>query len=392
MTETLFRKSCTPAPRDELLIRAAILEGTAGWEAWENWRREADLDEIGDSSIRLFPLVYQRFREQLKGDPVAPIMKGVYRRTWYKNQMLLEQARKVVSALQQESIPSLMLKGIPLTLRYYRDQGVRPMQDVDIAVPFHTVNRAITILQKMGYRYREIRPLEHLREFTHGAEFFSGVMGRIDLHWNIIHELRTSEVDGLFWQSAEPLDLGGVQTLAPDAAYLLAHICLHAAWWAQYPTFKWIPDAIVILNQVPDRILWSSLLHLAQSPRLALPLKDSLGYLQERMSAPVPGRVLDALKKLKVTRKEAAVYEWRLLPYSQRGRKRWLGTLTWLWSYYEQESLFGEVGKEGGLKGWAIRVSGFFRFLMSRYDAKSMPHLAVILLAKFIRRPYVLFR
>src|SRR2546430_6554391 len=51
---TLFRSS----PQQELLLRAALLQGPRAVEAFERWRHLVDVEELDPDSHRLLPQLY----------------------------------------------------------------------------------------------------------------------------------------------------------------------------------------------------------------------------------------------------------------------------------------------------------------------------------------------
>jgi hypothetical protein len=109
-------------------LRAALRPGDEGVAAWATLRDVLDLDDIWDPDIhRLLPLVYVNLRDAGVDDPDLPRLKGLYRRTWYLNQLKLAEARPWLELLQGEGIDTLLLKGVPLGLEYYGDLGQRPI-------------------------------------------------------------------------------------------------------------------------------------------------------------------------------------------------------------------------------------------------------------------------
>src|ERR1044071_9188610 len=105
-----------PTPAQELLLRAALLEGAPARRAYETWESTVVIDTLDDGSIRLLPLLYQNLRHQ--GIDVRSAtegrLRGAYRQSWYKNQILLGALGEVVERFAKAEIPTLVLKGVPL--------------------------------------------------------------------------------------------------------------------------------------------------------------------------------------------------------------------------------------------------------------------------------------
>ncbi len=52
------RKSIYPEYKHIQLLKACILEGESAIEAWKNWDRITDINDIDNASMRLLPSLY----------------------------------------------------------------------------------------------------------------------------------------------------------------------------------------------------------------------------------------------------------------------------------------------------------------------------------------------
>ena len=86
-------------------------------------------------SFRLLPLLYINLQKQGVDDPVMGKLKGIYRQAWSKNQTLFHEMAGVIAHLQDAGIKTMLLKGASLSLLYYKNNGARPMADIDVLVP-----------------------------------------------------------------------------------------------------------------------------------------------------------------------------------------------------------------------------------------------------------------
>ncbi|MFZ2396370.1 MAG: nucleotidyltransferase family protein [Smithella sp.] len=71
------------------------------------------------------------------------MLRGIYRKAWSKNQTLFHEMAKVVEYLQHAGIKTMLLKGASLSLLYYKNNGARPMADIDLLVPYKQVSEKI---------------------------------------------------------------------------------------------------------------------------------------------------------------------------------------------------------------------------------------------------------
>ena len=79
----------------------------------------------------------------------------------------------------------MLLKGAALTLLYYKDYGLRPMEDVDILVRTSEWQSTIDALSDLGWRARV--PVTPRRvAASHAMEFAGDGSQRIDLHWHLL--------------------------------------------------------------------------------------------------------------------------------------------------------------------------------------------------------------
>ena len=93
MDTVRFTGGCWPTREQELLLQAALMQGKETIDAWEAWKSTVEIAQIDQGSYRLLPLLYKNLRDHGVEDPWADTLKGVYRSTWYKNQLLFRHQR-----------------------------------------------------------------------------------------------------------------------------------------------------------------------------------------------------------------------------------------------------------------------------------------------------------
>src|ERR1700675_1639385 len=96
--------------------------------------------------------------------------------------------------------------------------------------------------------------------------------------------------------------INGVASLGLAPTELLVIVCAHAAHWQPLSPVRWIPDALKIMHRPSARIEWDRVVALAERWHVVLHLRDTLGYLARRWSAPVPATVFLALAHSRVAR------------------------------------------------------------------------------------------
>ena len=279
-----------PSPLQEQVLRAALLPGEAGAAAWGRLRPELDIDDLWDSEIyRMLPLVQRNLQGLGLDDPDLPRMRGLARRTWYENQVRLQQIRRALERLRSAGIDLMVLKGVPLAIQYYRDLALRPMADVDVLVPTGAVEDALAVLEADGWPVsrRELRN-------WHGTGLVHPDGRTLDLHWHVgiplllADEARSNDD---FWSASVPIEVDGLELRALCPADQLMHVLVHGSWAVSGAQVRWIADAAVVVRQAGDDLDWDRFVYQVARRRVMLPVRTALRYLAWEFEVPraLPG-------------------------------------------------------------------------------------------------------
>ena len=305
---------CWPTRDQELMLRAALLQGEPALESWNEWRRSVNLEVIDYGSHRMVPQLYRNLQRHGVKDPLMERLKGVYRYYLYKNEILLHRVGSVVAAFEEAGIQTMVLKGAALIQLYYRESGVRPMLDADVLVHAHQAEQAIELLTRLQWKPLRFMQPQIRIPIIHSTPFEDSGGRQLDLHWHLFWECFNASDDDDYWNKAIPIQMGGVQTLALNPTDQLLHTCWHGARWNEVPPIRWVADAMSILAASAEEIHWPSLLKKAQRHRIVLPVKDSLEYLKKKFDAPVPDSVLNSLSAVRISKIERENYELLVNP------------------------------------------------------------------------------
>lgn len=294
---------CTPSQEQTWLLKAALLSGKEALDAWHRWHSHINLDDIDPMSYRLLPLVYYNLKTY-DDDPIMARLKGVFRHTWYKNQILLHQVEQLVSAFQAAEIPVMFLKGAALALQYYPDVGTRFMLDVDIMVPHQDYIRAIDLM--FDQRWKLINCSEetlywyHQHQFEHAFTFHKE-RSQLDLHYRLLPFVpQTKET---YWATASSQEWHGRKVYFLNATDQLFHVCCHGPRWG-YAYLTWIADALTILINDTTKIHWDYLVEHSRQTRMIMYMRNALWYLSEEFHADIPDNVLHSLADIQASKAE----------------------------------------------------------------------------------------
>lgn len=305
--------SSFPTSLEEELIRAAVLEGDAARAAWAAWRAGADLDRLDAASQRLLPLVYRQLVRLDVNDRALPVLKGLYRLTWYRNARLLHAAAAALEALERAAIPTLLLKGAAL-LDVYGETGTRAMEDVDVLVPRGQVLEAMAALRDAGFSPERAAPETRLG-VRHSEPFTNADGASVDLHW---YAMWQPFDDRDLWERSRPSALAGAATRTLDPADQLLLVCVHGAAWNDPRPIRWVVDALVLLGDAEGPLDWSRLVERARARRLTVAAHDTLEYLQREFGGAIPADVLIALRRARAGLLEQAAQRALRRPPSAR--------------------------------------------------------------------------
>lgn len=363
-----------PTAQQELLIRAAVRANDAAVRAWEHWSRTTGDDPLDSGSERLLPLVH---RNLLRFGVDDPRLRAAYQRTASANELLFRAARPLLRRLQDAGVRTMLLKGAALARLVYRNDGVRPMGDIDVLVPHAQAPAAFRMIRESDWRPDP--PLRALGESyfaRHAYHFRNSHNLALDLHWRMfLDSARGAEADDEVWNGCAAMILeDGTATATPCAADLFFHICVHGARWSRMSPIRWVTDALAILGDSELTIDWNRFLRQGKLRRLRLPIRAAVGYLCARFDAPVPAHVRAELREWRGSRLERIEYDLWLRGTPALGPARMV-----LFHGLRYARL-----TEGS--GIARRIAGFPRYLEQLWDAPGATQLPRIALSKSLAR------
>jgi len=362
---------CLPTPQQELLLRAALLDGPMAVDAFHDWLGQVDLTALDEGSRRLLPLLYKNLKHNKVQASCMAELKATYRKTVFNNQLLFYRSSPALRALKNAGIEVMLLKGAALALSYYEEIGLRPMYDVDVLVP--TVKRleAIRVLSDLGWT--------PMYKAAHAQGFRSPDGVEIDLHWHALLEFSRERSDDQFWQSATAANIADLSVLVSSSSDSLFHVCIHGLKWNDIPPIRWIADAQMILraaHSAETSIDWPRLLQHAKRHRMTLPLMESLQYLKYLLQAAIPDEVLAELGANRIGLGERLDHASNSCLDSERG-----AFLTF-WSQYRE---YLHWARSHGIKN---NITGLPIFLKDLWKAKDLWQVPLLAIEGLTRRSF----
>ncbi|MFN9372657.1 MAG: nucleotidyltransferase family protein [Planctomycetaceae bacterium] len=374
-----------PSRLQTLLLHACLdSDPNSARRHFGEWQRQLDLDHIDFGSYRLLPLLWKRIEALAFDSRDRERIKGVYRRTWYANQLVLARASLLVQSLAARQIPTMVIKGAPLALCDYGDPGQRPMDDVDLVVPFAKAHQAVDALCDAGW-VPEPTPLTGTRVAAAGAHDswtagprrrelfddayfharhahgFRGPGGTgADLHWVFSQENFDPRLDQDVGNRAIPLRerAGGTRwahTLVPSPADHLLLLLVHGSRWNPVPPVRWAADSVILLRSAGTDLDWTQFEHSARDRGQAATAAVLLAYLEREFSCGIPAEVLRRLAAVPVSAAQRRNAELSMNP---PGISAGLAELSLLYQRYRSLRRAGGRTPAGGFPGYLRHVLG----------------------------------
>lgn len=338
-----------PSAAQQLLLQACLAPVDQASQAIRQWAEQPLHQRRDSGSRRLMPLLLRRCREielpaTLSAERAS--WKQEAMRTWQKNHRLLSCANRLAAGLESAGIPVLLIKGLPLALQAYGDLCVRPMADLDLAVPHRQARQAVEALTEAGWeplptplkgsgdpltgegdeqraeqlawisrqrRVEDFSPLYFHVRHSHGFRHRDGL--EVDLHWSIFQGQCDPERDDPLWEAAQ--SLAAINRIpqapaspllrTPEPAEHLLLLLAHGTRWNRIPPIRWIVDAVMLLRSTPE-LDWQRFHSRAQDRNLTLVGAELLTFLRDRFAPEIPLAVIEQLRSTARSSREHRLY------------------------------------------------------------------------------------
>ncbi len=234
--------------------------------------------------------------------------------------ILLEKTQRDVDAtLRSASIPALWLKGAALAYTVYPEPALRPMADLDVLVPYEQRERALEVVQGLGYDFYSLHGIrtrstgdDLARKLSaHHYHLRGGVSNAVilELHSRLLGSddrlLSLAQLDW-FWAHTETVRAGEgweFDTLTPEAHLLYG--CAHAI--LQHGEAQLYLLRFFDLHQITRAALdWPLIVDQAVALGWTLAVERALRRCMAFFATPVPAEVLEALVARRPAHEHAA--------------------------------------------------------------------------------------
>lgn len=294
----------SPNLEQKLLLKAALLQGTVATDSWQQWKASVDIENLDQESYQLLPLLYGNLSAHDVTDEHMGRLKGVYRRSWCENQVMLQNLTTILHCFQAGGIDTLLLKAAALNLNSSGDNTLRMINFLDILVHPADALKAMSLLQKIGWQPQGKIP-EKLGSFAHVLGFKNPSNQYLNLRWHLFGDGLNQPAEKDFWNSAKLTQVGDASAYILSPTDGLFYICVAGGLWNRIMPANRIADAAILLGSSQSEIDWHRLITLAQTYHFVLPLKTMLLQLQDILNYPIPSSIVEKIQNLTVSQFEA---------------------------------------------------------------------------------------
>jgi O-antigen/teichoic acid export membrane protein len=393
--QTLTFPKSFPNSKEIRFLKLALSTDADFPHLWKEWKDSIIFNDIDYATMRLLPFIYLRLEKLGVNDELAPRIKGIYRLAWVKNQRLLAAVKEIAKICDDEKIPLILLKGIPLLLFAYQNTGARFLGDADILIPPSYATRIMPILKQKGWKHTKPwvadnnNPTPSIFHVIKSSELKNSSDLELDIHWGIFHTNRLLKTRDMFLlrdSSAIKFRDRYIDHSIPATIYdipcrrlsnedMLIHIIVHGAGGNVHRTLRWVIDVALIIENMG--INWNLLLERTNEFGFGVEIAVGFEFLTKNFNFKIPDEFIAKLKLLVLTEVQIKkYYENGDIPHSDR--LQILGNLPFIWyAYFLYESKprlkIGQlIGFAKYLRtSWGIKKnSDIFKFAYTHYRRK----------------------
>lgn len=297
-------------PTQQLLLEACLLPGELAVKPWQQWLQQVNIDTLEPSSYYLLSLLYRNLSGQQIQDPELPRLKGVFRRHWTYNQVLLKTTAFLLEQLQAAGVDVIVVGDLVWFTQGYKEEKQRPSLGLDWLVPEFETSR--DILKHQGWNL--------VSEGANGESqtWQQPEKTRLTLHKHLFFALPQRYTDQQVWENSVITEIAGVRVRRlslTDQLLVTSRQTMVRQGKSRRRLLIGLVDGFKLLQMAATELDWIRLVQQAQRYETILPLRTVLGFLQENFAIQMPDWVLPSLFKMPISHYELLTYDLRYEPF-----------------------------------------------------------------------------
>jgi len=282
------------AIRDTLLACAVPGDDSRSLSAVTDWSALLNAAHVHG----MVPLVSERLRRSGYPDDTKRVLLANQLMYARRSTQLEEYLGRVLSALTEVGVASIVLKGPALANSVYPQSSLRPYGDIDILCREKDWVAVHEVLIGQGYvpvnGLTAPPPKVWDRKAYYHTQYWRPTEGvLVEVHFDLWQVGLRPRLGERFWQQAVPVSIAGTQgqMLAPEDQVL--HLCVHLHHHG-YKRLIWFTD-LALLLRLPQPLDWDYIVWAAGQEGVGPSVYYALRYLTQLLGADVPVAVLRAL-------------------------------------------------------------------------------------------------
>ncbi|MBI1800092.1 MAG: nucleotidyltransferase family protein [Chloroflexi bacterium] len=299
-----------------IALLIAALSADADPADWHPRILSADPERLVVSAmvLGLAPLLHwQLTTHHLSLTPRADAKLLAARQAAQASQHAMEaQLAEVLAACGGSGVPVIVLKGAYLAACVYPEDGLRPMNDIDVLVRPEHLREVEGLLAGLGYEGHYKSPEQGARVTKHTSTFRRPVSApdgpnpylsaagerTVEPHTSLEESwfgLRADMTPGV-WDRSEPIVYDGQAARAPGWPDLLLPLCIHLTFHLimGWPSLVQVVDIQMVSRRL-SREQWAEVASRARTRKVAGFIYAALRLAKTALHAPVPDDTLAAL-------------------------------------------------------------------------------------------------
>ena len=287
-----------PNEQQTSFLRACLWTGEKGRQAWRIWgesfsdpRDFLKQKEFGVKGLTL-PLYHN---SQRNGVAIESSLLTFFRTAQIYEEMRTKAFREichnVLAELTKAKKRFLVVKGAALADTAFENPVLRHCHDLDIVLDDHDPHHTLRLLSSLDFKvsFRNIPSQWENISLVHQHGL------PVSLHRDLFGISFYNRNQKCMWKRCERQMVADVscQVLSPSDSLL--HVCGQAFSSRRSTLPTWVSDSWSIIVRFPN-LDWDQLIVSAKRRHLALPMSVMLGYLVEKLHAPIPPHVLNDLE------------------------------------------------------------------------------------------------
>jgi len=250
----------------------------------------------------LSPLFYNKIEildntNQIPKHIIAKLRKAYYK-TLTRSLLLHDYFKNVTTAFNNNNLAFIALKGIYLSEWLYKDVGLRQFSDIDILVKPQDAQKALAILNELGYRSYDGIESEEIggqKDLMHYKPRLLNDVS-VEIHIKIHHskENYLMPIDEI-WQNAVKTKIDGINSHVLEFYDMFIHLCLHLDKHVKigHVQFTSFADITNILSVYENEFDWNKLLEKTIKYNCEAIVFKFVILVNKYFNAPVPKNIVD---------------------------------------------------------------------------------------------------